>query len=70
MRLLGRHLQFCDESSNEILLQIAKHTPGVVGEQPILHPSEGWEYISQTLMAVKRGYFTGAYCSASIDQRP
>lgn len=43
--------------------------PGVVGEQPVLHPGESFEYTSGTPLATPSGIMMGSYAMETPDGR-
>ncbi len=57
VQLLNRHWQITDATGR---MQEVRG-PGVVGEQPVLHPGEHFEYTSGTPLATPSGIMVGSY---------
>lgn len=56
-QLLGRHWIMTDGRGK--VEEVSGS--GVVGEQPILRPGEGFEYTSRTVLGTARGHMRGSY---------
>jgi ApaG protein len=57
VQLLGRHWIVTDSKGK---VEEVKG-PGVVGEQPIMHPGQTYEYVSHAVLATSRGQMRGTY---------
>ena len=57
VQLLNRHWHITD--ANGRVLEV--EGPGVVGEQPVLHPGESFEYTSGTPLTTPSGIMVGTY---------
>ena len=57
VQLLNRHWHITD--ANGRVLEVKG--PGVVGEQPVLHPGESFEYTSGTPLTTPSGIMVGTY---------
>ena len=63
VQLLRRHWKITDALGR---LQEVKGS-GVVGEQPVLHPGEHYEYTSGTPLATPSGIMVGSYQMTTLD---
>ena len=57
VQLISRHWKITD--SNGCVKEV--HGDGVIGEQPVLHPGESFEYTSGTPLPTSSGIMLGSY---------
>jgi ApaG protein len=65
IQLLNRHWKIID-ATGHIEEVIGK---GVVGQQPVIHPDEAFEYSSQTHLSTSSGIMMGTYQMELLDSR-
>ncbi len=66
VQLKTRHWKITDSHGR---LQEVKG-PGVVGEEPVLHPGESYEYTSGVPLPTPSGFMEGSYGMITEDGRP
>jgi|SRR5579864_4083 len=66
VQLLSRHWIITDALENVKEVK----GPGVVGEQPVLHPGESFKYSSWCPLATPTGYMRGTYQMIRADGTP
>jgi ApaG protein len=59
VQLLGRHWRFSAQGFEDVV--VPKYAPGVIGEQPVLAPNQGFKYMSSTVIHKKEG---GTMCGS------
>lgn len=60
VQLLGRAWQFRD-AAGSVVVEVPRHSPGVVGHAPVLEPGQTFVYTSGTQLPTPSGSFAGSF---------
>jgi ApaG protein len=67
VQLLSRHLVF-KNGDGSVEATVPRNSPGVVGQKPVLHPGQSFEYASGASLSAPTGEVYGCYQMVKIDQ--